>query len=85
MFDENLLGDFIKQMLWSFFKFHWNLIQWKKCWKYDVRFIFNEESDFSEEKTSHKEDFRSTILQPFQFETEQKNRVVMRAMRKKHF
>ena len=39
--------------------------------------------DFSEGKTSDKEDFRPTILQPFQFEPEQKNRVVMRAMRKK--
>ena len=49
-----------------------------------VRFIFNEDSDFSEKKTSDKEDFRSTIFQPFQFEPEQKKkRVVMRAMRKK--
>ena len=33
---------------------------------------FNEESDYSEENTSHNEDFRSTILQPFQFEPEKK-------------
>ena len=34
---------------------------------------FNEESDYSEENTSDIEDFRSIILQPFQFEPEQKN------------
>ena len=33
---------------------------------------FNEESDYSEENTSDTEDFRSTILQPYQFESEQK-------------
>ena len=45
---------------------------------------FNEESDYSQENTSKDEDFRSTILQPFQFEPEQKKKhVVMRAMRKK--
>ena len=45
---------------------------------------FNEESD-SEENTSDNEDFRSTILQSFQFEPEQKKkkRVVIRAMTKK--
>ena len=32
---------------------------------------FNDESDNSEENTSDNEDFRSTILQPFQFEPEQ--------------
>ena len=42
---------------------------------------FNEESDYSEENTSDTEDFRSTILQPYQFES--KKRVVMRAVRKK--
>ena len=31
---------------------------------------FNEESDNSEERTSGNEDFCSTILQPFQFESE---------------
>ena len=51
--------------------------------KYDVRFIFNEESDYSEENTSDNEDFRSNIFHSFQFEPEQKKRVVMRAMRKK--
>ena len=51
--------------------------------KYDVRFIFNEESDYSEENTSDNEDYRSTIFHSFQFEPEQKKRVVMRAMRKK--
>ena len=34
---------------------------------------FNEENDYSEENTSENEDFRSTILQPFQCEPEQKN------------
>ena len=33
---------------------------------------FNAESDYSEENTSDNEHFRSTILQPFQFEPEQK-------------
>ena len=33
---------------------------------------FNEVSDYSEENTSKNEDFGSTILQPFQFESEQK-------------
>ena len=33
---------------------------------------FNEESDFSEESTFENEIFRSTILQPFQFEPEQR-------------
>ena len=33
---------------------------------------FNEESDYSEEYTNDNEDFRSTILQPFQFDLEQK-------------
>ena len=44
---------------------------------------FNEESDYSEENTSENENLRSTILQPFQFEPEQKKRMVMRTMRKK--
>ena len=42
----------------------------------------NEESDYCGENTSDDEDFRSTILQPFQFQPEQKS-VVMRALRKK--
>ena len=33
---------------------------------------FNKESDYSEENISDKEDFRSAILQLFQFEPEQK-------------
>ena len=33
---------------------------------------FNEESDYSEENKKDNEDFRSTILQPFQFEPKQK-------------
>ena len=33
---------------------------------------FNEESDYSEENASDNEDLRSTILQPFQLEPEQK-------------
>ena len=48
-----------------------------------VRSILNEESDYSEENKSGNEDFRSTILQTFQFEREQEESVVMRAMRKK--
>ena len=36
---------------------------------------FNEESDYSEENTSDKDDFRYTILQLFQFEPEQKKNV----------
>ena len=45
---------------------------------------FNEESDYSEENTSDIEDCHSVILQPFQFEPDQKKiRVVIRAMRKK--
>ena len=44
-----------------------------------------EESACSEKNTSDNEDFRTTILQPFQFEPEQKKtRSVMRAMRKEH-
>ena len=44
---------------------------WCKIYiKYDVRFIFNEESDYSEENTSDNEDFYSTIFQQFQFELE---------------
>ena len=37
---------------------------------YDL--YFSEECDYSEENTSDNEGFRSTILQPFQFEPEQK-------------
>ena len=37
---------------------------------------FNEEWDFSEENTSDNEDLRSTILQPFQFEPEQRKSVL---------
>ena len=46
---------------------------------------FNEENDYSDsdENICDHEVFRSTILQPFQFEPEQKICVVMRAMRKK--
>ena len=44
---------------------------------------FNEESDYSEENTSDNEGFCSAILQQFQFESEQKKRVVMKDMRKK--
>ena len=62
------------------------MIQWKtgkKYWKYDVRFIFNEESDYSEETTSVNEDFRSTIFNHFSLSLNRKKRVEMRAMRKK--
>ena len=48
------------------------MIHWKRYWKYNVRFIFNEESDYSEENASDNESFRSTISQPFQFDSEQK-------------
>ena len=61
-----------RQMLWSFFKFHEILIQWKKYWICDVRFIFNEKSDYSKENISSNEVFRSTIFQSFQFEPEQR-------------
>ena len=44
---------------------------------------FNEESDYSDENTCDNKVFRFTILQPFQFEPEQKICVVMRATRKK--
>ena len=44
---------------------------------------FDEANDYSEQNTCNNEDLRSTILQPFQFEPEQKKRVVMRVMRKK--
>ena len=38
------------------------MIQWKKYWKYDVRFIFNDESDYPGENKSDNEDFCSTIF-----------------------
>ena len=44
---------------------------------------FNEENDYSDENTCDNEVFRSSILQPVQFEPEQKISVVLRAMRKK--
>ena len=44
---------------------------------------FNEEKDSFEENTSGNEDFCSSILQPSQFEPEQKKHMVKRAMRKK--
>ena len=47
-----------------------NLIQWMKYWKYDVRFIFNRKSDYSEENKIGNEDFCSNIFQPFQFDPE---------------
>ena len=34
----------------------------QKYWKYDVRFLFNEECDYSEENASYNEEFRSTIF-----------------------
>ena len=37
-----------------------------------LKIHFNEEGNYSEEITSNNEDFRSTILQSFQFEPEQK-------------
>ena len=46
-------------MLWSFFRFHQILIQWKKYWKHDVTY---EESDYSEESARENEVFYSTIL-----------------------
>ena len=42
----------------------------------DLHFI--EESDYSEEHTSDNEKFRSTILQPFQFEPEKKKNAFKR-------
>ena len=45
---------------------------------------FNEGNNYSEENTCDNKVFRSTILQPFQFEPEQKKKhAVMRAMREK--
>ena len=41
---------------------------------YDL--YFSEESDYSEENTSDNEGLHSTILQPFQFEPEQKKNVL---------
>ena len=51
--------------------------------KFDPVKVFNEESDYSDENTSDTEDFRSTILESFQLEPEQKKSVLMRAMREK--
>ena len=62
-------------MLRSFFKFHYILIQRKKYWKYNVRLLFWR-------NTCDREVFRSTILQPFQFEPEQKRTFGKRATRK---
>ena len=45
---------------------------------------FNEGSDYSEGNTCGSKVFRSTTLQPFQFEPEQIMHVVIKAMRKKH-
>ena len=39
-------------------------------------FYFNEESDYSEVNTCGNDVFCSTILQPFQFESEQKKKNV---------
>ena len=36
---------------------------------------FNEESDYYEENTSDNEDFRSSILQPYQFELKQTKKI----------
>ena len=46
-------------------------------------FYFNEESHYAEENTSCNEDLHSTVFQSFQFEPEQRKRVIMRAMTKK--
>ena len=54
------------------FQVYWILIQWKKYWKYNVRFIFNEKNDYSEEDTINNKEYHSIIFQPFQFEPEQK-------------
>ena len=48
------------------------MIQWNKYRKYNVKFIFKEESDYSEENTIDNEYIRSTIFQAFQFDPEQK-------------
>ena len=58
VFQVSLNFDRVKEIL----KIRW----------YDVRFIFYEESGYSEQITSDNEDFRSTIFQPFPFEHEQK-------------
>ena len=43
---------------------------------------FNEESDYPEENATDNEDFRSTILQAFQFEPEQKKTCVNKSHEK---
>ena len=48
-----------------------------------TRFLFNEQSDYSEEDTIDNEEFRSTIFNHFSLSLNRKKRVVMRAMRKK--
>ena len=61
-------------MLWSFFKFikFWSSQRNTENMMPDL--YFNEENDYSEENTKENEDFRSTILQPFVFEPEQKSK-----------
>ena len=54
-------------MLWSFFKFIKFWSKERNNWKY-----LNEKSDNSEGNTCDIKVFRSTIIQPFQFEPEQK-------------
>ena len=44
------------------------MIQWKKHWNYHSHLYFSEKSDYSEDNTSDNENFRFTILQPFQIE-----------------
>ena len=50
-----------------------------------VRSIFHEESDYSEENKSGNEDFRSTILQTFQFEREQEKKCGNESHEKKKY
>ena len=50
-----------------------------------VRSIFNEESDYSEEIKSGNEDFRSTILQTFQFGREQEKKCGNESHEKKKY
>ena len=44
----------------------------KEIRKIQCQIYINEETDYSEENTSDNEDFRSTIFQPFTFDSEQK-------------
>ena len=54
-------------MLWSS-----SFSSFINIWSSEKNTEITEESDYSDKNTSDKEDIRSTTLQPFQFEPEQK-------------